>query len=73
MLAINISISFTVCPSDFYGYMCKIPCSGNCLKKKSCDHIDGTCVGGCKAGYTGKLCTVCKILYFTFSYGFVIY
>ena len=73
VLAIYICICFSECPPGYFGKMCKIACSGNCLNNNTCHHIDGTCSAGCQAGYTGKQCNACKIFYFKFWYAFVKY
>lgn len=30
------------------------------MEKRSCDHINGTCVSGCQDGFIGNLCNDCK-------------
>ena len=40
--------------------MCKDTCSQHCQDPRSCDHITGTCVGGCRDGWIGSKCTESK-------------
>ncbi|XP_067677277.1 receptor-type tyrosine-protein phosphatase alpha-like [Haliotis asinina] len=49
----------TECTLDSYGQTCSQNCSDrNCKDDNSiCDHADGMCVGGCKAGWNGTDCT----------------
>jgi hypothetical protein len=37
-----------------YGAQCRETCNINC--KKSCNHVDGKCINGCKDGYIGEQC-----------------
>lgn len=43
------------CDNNVYGPACKRS-SGNCLNRKDCYHINGSCLSGCKAGYKGEKC-----------------
>lgn len=43
------------CDNNVYGPACKRSC-GNCLNRKDCYHINGSCLSGCKAGYKGEKC-----------------
>ena len=54
---------FTACQSGYYGNKCERSCSGHCLNKLVCDHIDGACSEGCEDGYMDKLCNTCKIFH----------
>lgn len=45
----------SVCKAGFYGVACNKTC-GNCLDVYTCDHVNGTCLTGCRAGYEGGLC-----------------
>ena len=42
------------CESGRYGIDCNDTC-GYCLHG-NCNHVNGTCVDGCKNGYEGNLC-----------------
>ena len=42
------------CKNNSYGQNCSKTC-GQCLKR-TCDHVNGICTGGCKAGYRTELC-----------------
>ncbi|XP_060551991.1 platelet endothelial aggregation receptor 1-like isoform X3 [Ruditapes philippinarum] len=41
------------CPSGKFGAECKENCASTC-KYDVCDHVNGSCHGGCKPGYQGK-------------------
>lgn len=45
------------CTAGYFGLECKSKCVGHCKDNKQCNHINGTCVDGCKDGYTGSNCT----------------
>ena len=51
---------FVDCPPGYYGNKCEKACVGNCLNNSICDHIDGTCSDGCKAGFIGQWCDAGK-------------
>ena len=50
--------TFIVCDNGTYGAGCLKLCSErNCLVETSpCNHINGSCQGGCKEGFTGIDC-----------------
>ena len=48
------------CNPGSFGAMCKDVCSQHCQDSRSCDHITGTCVGGCQDGWIGSKCTESK-------------
>ena len=44
-----------VCDQGTFGEDCNDAC-GNCLDNDGCNHINGTCLTGCKPGFQGSLC-----------------
>lgn len=50
----------TVCDEGNFGRGCALTC-GLC-REGSCNPVNGTCMGGCAAGYDGALCANCKLL-----------
>ena len=46
---------FTECPKGYYGDDCKKEC-GYCTDLTQCNHVNGTCLDGCEAGYKGEHC-----------------
>lgn len=50
-----IFINIPECPSGSYWLACTLTC-GNCRDVNQCNHINGTCLTGCSAGYMGDLC-----------------
>lgn len=50
------SFLYSECDSGFFGLMCKDECSLYCLDPLSCDHVTGSCDGGCKDGWIGSRC-----------------
>ena len=48
--------NLTECDAGHFGLMCKDECSPNCEDSLSCDHVTGSCDGGCKDGWTGLRC-----------------
>ena len=67
MYCCYIKYFFTVteCVAGFYGTSCSSQC-GQCLNDP-CNHVDGSCTGGCEAGYTGDKCDQRK---YSYSYDF---
>jgi hypothetical protein len=53
-----------------YGQHCGYYC-GVCLKSEQCHHVNGTCLKGCDAGYTGMLCQGSKLLWYIFAFMFM--
>lgn len=54
-------IIFTIeCDNRKYGDGCQRNC-GNCLNRAQCDHVIGTCLQGCEAGYKGQMCDQGKL------------
>lgn len=45
------------CDPGNFGLMCKDECSFHCLDPLSCDHVTGSCDGGCEDGWIGSRCT----------------
>lgn len=45
----------TDCKEGSYGYECNETC-GHCRNNGFCFHINGTCLTGCSAGFTGEVC-----------------
>lgn len=41
---------FSECQNHMYGAGCSEKC-GYCLDGEQCDHVNGTCLNGCEAGY----------------------
>uniref|UniRef100_A0A2C9L293 EGF-like domain-containing protein n=1 Tax=Biomphalaria glabrata TaxID=6526 RepID=A0A2C9L293_BIOGL len=48
--------SSSECPSGQYGHLCLNICSPNCGGNEKCDHVTGSCLEGCKDGFTGHHC-----------------
>ena len=50
--------NFTVCDPGYFGKDCKQPCNRTCSSsgRAICNHVNGTCLNGCFAGYTGTYC-----------------
>lgn len=53
---------FSACRSGFYGADCLLAC-GHCFGPDTCYHVNGSCLGGCQAGFTGDKCNTCKSHY----------
>lgn len=52
----NIFDIFNIeCDRGSYGANCNETC-GHCRYENPCFNVNGTCVNGCDAGYTGHLC-----------------
>ena len=49
------------CDDGTFGQDCKQAC-GNCLGEEQCDHVNGTCLNGCDAGYKGLECAEGNVL-----------
>lgn len=49
---INIDIA---CCNGYFGRKCLKTC-GKCLNDKTCDSVNGTCIGGCGEGFKGEIC-----------------
>jgi hypothetical protein len=45
----------SACRSGWFGAECRETCSTTC-KNSACTHTNGSCIGGCKAGYQGNMC-----------------
>lgn len=43
------------CNTGYFGHNCNNSC-GHCVNDRVCDHVDGTCDGGCKPGYQEPIC-----------------
>ena len=43
------------CNDGKYGEVCGEEC-GFCADLSYCNHVNGTCLSGCDAGYNGNLC-----------------
>ena len=43
------------CEDGYYGKECNSTC-GHCFYQNDCFHENGTCLNGCKLGYSGELC-----------------
>lgn len=48
------------CQTGYFGANCKNKCIGRCLSNGICNHVDGTCIGGCQDGYIGRFCSLRK-------------
>ena len=44
------------CRQGRYGDGCREVCSAHCKNDAVCNHTDGGCPDGCKAGYQGTTC-----------------
>lgn len=44
------------CTNGKYGEHCQNDC-GHCRYVSQCNHVNGTCVNGCKSGYKQPTCT----------------
>ena len=51
----------TDCDNGTFGKDCKQAC-GKCLREEQCDHVNGTCLNGCDAGYQGLECAEGNII-----------
>ena len=49
-------ITLIECANGKFGQDCNERC-GECVGKEQCQHINGSCVSGCKPGYKGIRCT----------------
>lgn len=54
-LSLNFIHLYLECDVGHYGYNCNETC-GHCIDKLQCFHVEGTCLSGCKAGYSGQTC-----------------
>lgn len=52
----KVVLIISECEARKYGINCSKNC-GNCHNQSKCHNVDGSCSGGCSAGYTGSLCT----------------
>lgn len=52
------------CPINYYDDNCTTPCPANCLSPV-CNPDDGSCIGGCAAGFKGVQCNEGCILNLT--------
>lgn len=43
------------CDTRRYGDGCQRNC-GHCFNMAQCDHVNGTCLQGCEAGFLGQMC-----------------
>ena len=46
------------CPEGSFGYKCRFRC--HCVDDEPCNKITGTCYAGCRSGYWGPGCQLCK-------------
>lgn len=51
----NVFDIFAACNIGYFGVDCNEKC-GRCLELYQCNHITGTCLTGCEAGYQGSMC-----------------
>ena len=58
-----LSFSQLECSAGTYGTRCENLCSGNCLESQACNFVNGFCDQGCKSGWTGPRCQLCKYVY----------
>lgn len=61
---VYVHLSFLMkpeCDNGTFGQDCKQAC-GNCLGEEQCDHVNGTCLNGCDAGYKGLECAEGNVL-----------
>lgn len=49
-----------MCNPGTYGQQCNFTCPESCAGSIDCDNVNGTCLHGCKIGYTGASCAECK-------------
>ena len=54
--------SFVECADGNYGPGCSGTCGSCAGGDSACNHIDGTCAGGCSPGWTTGLCNQGKLL-----------
>ena len=50
------SFCITECPHGQYGEACENVC-GQCIDPSECHHVHGTCLNGCRPGFTGNHCS----------------
>lgn len=50
------SFLYAECDLGYFGLMCKDECSPHCWDPLSCNHVTGSCDGGCKDGWIGSRC-----------------
>ena len=62
LLATNLS----GCSNNTHGPSCTSVC-GHCINGAVCSHVDGSCEGGCDAGWTGEACVTSKSHYVNVS------
>ena len=52
----NVSpLYYIECSSNTYGVNCSMSC-GNCYEGDTCNHLNGTCAGGCDPGWQEDTC-----------------
>ena len=56
-LPILLKVLFSECETGTYGKECGNQC-GHCIDPTDCFHVNGTCLGGCSAGYLGNTCNI---------------
>ena len=44
------------CNEGWYGFDCKLQCSGHCKDNAVCSHVSGLCDEGCVVGWKGNSC-----------------
>lgn len=54
-LSLNFIHLYLECDVGHYGYNCNETC-GHCIDPRQCSNVKGTCLSGCKAGYSGQTC-----------------
>ena len=61
--------SCLACETGKFGQNCSETC-GKCFENKPCNHVNGTCAGGCAAGFMTELCNTSILynLFIPFSY-----
>ena len=52
-------VNFIACQIGTFGPNCNGTC-GDCLHYDDCHHVNGTCITGCRPGYTGDICKTRK-------------
>lgn len=63
---------FSECEAGYFGLECNVTCSQNCVDPRSCDHVSGSCFGGCRAGWIRPNCVESNYsygLYFIYKSG----
>lgn len=69
IMLVKNGVCFSIeCPSGYFGMNCNEKCSGNCINKETCNHVNGVCPSECQDGFLGIHCNKCKILFQSFHF-----